>query len=273
MAHELAFTAIRQGDLSAAEAWKLLSPLMTTDDRAVASRVSDALRSWVWKALDRRRRDAGLREWIDLLNRVEGFLVDRFAAIAARIDVLVELLHESIAVADAANPEDLLKRKHVQSILVVLRRHEEDWLDRSVLMEELGLKPANTTRLMGQLVEAGWAEQAINGREALYRLSAEGLARARVLADDRKASPVAEARWRHEYRDQFQSKALEAYRHIQVVDLASIVADHETINSLFAQEWDVVGHEIAENLDVANDQHEADDEFTYPSQMYLKARC
>lgn len=181
MQHELAFASIRQGELSAADAWKLLSPLAETEDRHVAAQIFEALRSWVWKTLDRRRRDDGLREWIDVLNRTEAFLADRFEVIAARIEVLVELLHESIAVASLASPEDLLRRKHVAPILRVLACHEGEWLDRAALMDELGLRPANTTRLMTLLVDAGWAEQVVNGREAAYRISAEGLIQARAL--------------------------------------------------------------------------------------------
>lgn len=178
---ELTFSSIRQGDLPAADAWKLLTPIVETNDVRLAARICDVLRAWTWKALDRRRRDAGLREWVDLLNRVEAFLSDRFASLAARIEVLAELLHESLAVAELSSPEALLRRKHVAPILRALASCDEGWVDRGALMGELHLKPANTTRLMALLVDMGWVEQAINGREAAYRLSAEGMAKARTL--------------------------------------------------------------------------------------------
>jgi hypothetical protein len=178
MHQELSFASIRLGDVTANDAWKLLSPWVETDDRSIASQVVAVLRSWTWKALDRRRRDSSLREWVDLLNRVEAFLADRFEALAAKIDTLVELLHESIAVAELSTPEKLLRRKHVAEILSALKCHQGEWIERAALMDELALKPANTTRLMSLLIDIGWVEQVITGREAEYRLSAEGLSHA-----------------------------------------------------------------------------------------------
>jgi DNA-binding MarR family transcriptional regulator len=186
MTQEMAFATIRQGNLPAAEAWELLSPLVDTSSAKLAGRICDALRAWTWKALDRRRRDQELREWVDLLNRVEAFFVNRFEALAARIEVLAELLHESLSVAELAAPEDLIRRKHVAPILKALTS-EGDWIDRGDLMEALALKPANMTRLMTLLVDMGWAEQEIHGREARYRISAEGTMRARSLPDQRHA--------------------------------------------------------------------------------------
>ena len=181
MGKELAFAALLQADLSAAEAWKLLAPLVKAADDGAAYQLTEALRGWTWKALDRRRRDSALREWVDLLNRIEGFFADRFAGLAAKIEMMAELLHESLAVAELARPEDLLRRKHVPIILRVLAKQEGEWTERGALMDELGLRPANTTRLMSLLVDIGWCEQVMLGREAAYRLSAEGLALAGEL--------------------------------------------------------------------------------------------
>ena len=180
MTLQLALSDIRQGDVAASEAWRLLLPHVFTEDPTIASQVCGALRSWTWKSLDRRRRDTDLREWIDLLNRVEAFFVDRFGALAAKLELLAELIHESIAVAELARPDDLVRRKHVVSILTALANEGGEWIGRGDLMRDLRLKPANMTRLMTLLLDVGWVEQAIVGREATYRASAEGTARTRT---------------------------------------------------------------------------------------------
>ncbi len=203
MTSERSFASIRQGDVVAAQAWELLVPVVDTEDQVLAASICDVLRSWTWKALDRRRRDSALREWIDLLNRVEAFFADRFAHLAAKIELLTELLHESLAVAELASPEDLLRRKHVASILTLLRRCEGEWVERVQLMGELDLRPANMTRLMTLLLDVGWVEQAINGREAAYRISAEGVSHARGI--ERQVMPEFD-----EFRPEFEDVSLEA---------------------------------------------------------------
>ncbi|MEG3166574.1 hypothetical protein U1737_00010 [Sphingomonas sp. LB3N6] len=165
--------------MAASQAWELLVPVLETKSDAVAGQVCDVLRAWTWKALDRRRRDPDLKEWVELLNRVEAFYADRFASLASKLEVLADLLHESLAVSELALPEDLLRRKHVLPILNALDHRKGSWVERAQLMDKLGLKAANMTRLMTLLLDMGWVEQeTVNGREAAYRISAEGASRA-----------------------------------------------------------------------------------------------
>lgn len=193
---KISLASIRMADLSASEAWDMLGPIVEKADSKVAAQVCDALRQWAWKALDRRRRDAELREWIDVLNRVEAFFVDRFATLAAKIELLSELIHESVAVTELADPQDLLRRKHVARILDALAAREGAWVQRTALMESLDIRPANMTRLMALLLDMGWTEQLVDGREMRYRAAAEGLAQAQklepgqVTAADRSAEPL-----------------------------------------------------------------------------------
>ncbi|WP_242416453.1 hypothetical protein [Sphingomonas panni] len=199
MANPQLIGAIRQGQIAASQAWTILGPIIETADRSLATKVCDALRSWVWKALDRRRRDPELRQWIDLLNRVEAFFTERFANLAAKLEVLADMLHESLAVADFAVPQDLLSRRHVAAILRTLADRQGSWVERSELMRELELKPANTTRLMALLLDVGWAEQVVNGREARYRASTEGMLQARSVeiapVTDHLRAHIGDIRW------------------------------------------------------------------------------
>jgi DNA polymerase III delta prime subunit len=70
-------------------------------------------------------------------------------------------------------------------------------------MDELNLKAANMTRLMSLLADVGWAEQLINGREVVYRISVEGAVQARKLP--RGVLPSASVR----LRDSKEHKGLE----------------------------------------------------------------
>lgn len=165
------------GDLSPRAAWGVVRPLLaeTPSDQMVA-RVYFALRSWTWKTIDRRRRDEKLRQWIDVMNRAEAFIVDRFAHVAAKIEALVELLYESLAVADTTRVADPMRRKHAREIAALLRAHGDEWTPRAALIDRCGLKPANLTRLMNILADARMIEVEERGREIAYRLSRDGIA-------------------------------------------------------------------------------------------------
>lgn len=212
MATQLTFASIRQAELAAADAWELLIPVMDTESGTVANQVFDVLRAWTWKALDRRRRDADLREWAELLNRVEAFYAERFAHLASKLEVLADLLHESLAVSELASPNELMRRKHVLPILSSVASRRGAWVERAQLMGELALKPANMTRLMSLLVDMGWIEQeTINGREAAYRISAEGASRLPAV------STFAQVR---------RFTADRAFRHLHVLPRSEMSIEH-----------------------------------------------
>ena len=200
MRSDLAFASIRQGDLTAAEGWEIISSFLIGQDLKTAERLCDSLRVWTWKAIDRRRRDAALREWVDVLNRTEGFIADRFEHLAIRVQVLTDLLQDTLAATEIADGADLFQRKHVPTIIDTLSSAAGKWVERAVLMQAIGLKPANATRLMSLLVDVGWVEQIPQGREISYRLSAEGLGRAR---DFRMVGLEAGAEPHHEMPEPF----------------------------------------------------------------------
>lgn len=79
---------------------------VTGDDAKIAERLCDSLRVWTWKAIDGRRRDAALREWVDVLNRTEAFIAHRFEDLAIRVQVLTDLLHDTLAATEAAEGAD-----------------------------------------------------------------------------------------------------------------------------------------------------------------------
>ena len=165
--------------MSPSEVWAVLRPYLDTDDHRIAADAYGSIRSWTWKALDRRRRDDELREWVDLLTRAQAFFSARFVELGAKFEALSELIHESIAVGELGVADDPFRRKHVSRIMHTLEERSSDWLDRAVLMKTLDLKPANVTRLMALVIDMGWVEQSMVGREAKYRLSSGGSAKMR----------------------------------------------------------------------------------------------
>jgi predicted transcriptional regulator len=181
MHSDLPLESIRLGRIGAGQAWAVLSSVIQTQDQALATKICDALRSWTWRALDRRRRDPELREWLDLLNRIEAQFASRFESDAAKIAQLAELVHESISVAELVSPDDLLHRKNVLFIMEALVSNAEAWADQTHLIAELNLDHANAKLLIDLLIDVGWIEQIFSGGKIFYRASTEGMSRVRVV--------------------------------------------------------------------------------------------
>lgn len=132
-----------------------------------------ALRSWVWKTLESRRRDDELVDWIDLFGRVAAYLENQWGALATKLEAYVELLQASVMVAGAAATSDPLKRKHVRTILSLVYRSGGK-LRRQQLLEGVGLKDANLSNIIAPLRDRGWIQREMDGREAIYRLTERG---------------------------------------------------------------------------------------------------
>lgn len=190
MNHELVLSSIRQGDVTADHGWKMLSEVVPSLDPEKASDLVDALRSWTWKAVDRRRRDDELGEWVSIMNRVEAFLPEGSVELAARVQLLVELLHESIAVAELPRESAPLGRKHLAGIISTLSSRG-GWTSKNDLMSDHAIRPANTTRLMSHLADLGLVSQRSEGREVFYRLTGEGYDLARSSLPDDEGTSVA----------------------------------------------------------------------------------
>lgn len=170
--------AVAQGVADAAEARATVAALLKEPDEAGVAAVYTALRAWVWKALDGRRRDAELREWYSLLEGVEGRLTKNFAAYANRIRTLHELVSESIAVAETVSTEQVLEREHVLAVLRLLQNVSHGEMERAEIGRRLGLKQGNLTRVLNMMSLAGLIERKPRGREAVFRLTHLGMAEA-----------------------------------------------------------------------------------------------
>lgn len=134
-----------------------------------------ALRAWVWKALDQRRRDPELREWDDLLCAAASLMAQHGQpALAERLTALHELVSESIAVAETLATQDITRRQHVAEVLDFLAG-EGGQAKRSAIGAHVPLGQANLTRVLNLMTAAGLLERSMLGREAVFRLSRTGL--------------------------------------------------------------------------------------------------
>ena len=195
MATDATLDDIALGDVGPAQARVALSKAFGDKDPKAAGRAYAVLRAWVWKALDGRRRDAELREWFDVLKRAAAFLRTRDVALAERVAVLHELIHESIVVAERLPMKAVLQRRHVRDVLAMLVLAPVGRLDRAEVGRRLGLKQGNLTRVLNMVTEAGLAERTVHGKQAEFQLTRAGLDAASQLGF-RKPVPKAAARTR-----------------------------------------------------------------------------
>ncbi len=148
------------------------------------------LRTWVWKALDGRRRDTELRDWFDVLRRTRAQLEADYGLQAERLRVLHDLVRDSIDAADVLSPEEIMKRSHVRDVLKLLSSDLTEQMDRAVIGAKLCLKQANLTRILNMMSSAGLIERATYGKQALYQLTPLGVKAARSV---HKTAPPTEA--------------------------------------------------------------------------------
>ena len=194
MATDATLDDIALGDIDPAKARAVLSKIFAGDDSRAAQRTYTALRAWVWKALDGRRRDPELREWFDVLKRAAAFLKGRDAAMAERIVALHELVHESIAVSERLPVEETLRRRHVRDVLAMLDAAPGGRLGRAEVGRRLGLKQGNLTRVLNMVTDAGLAERAAHGKQAEFQLTRAGQEAAGRLRSAKPAPAVSPPR-------------------------------------------------------------------------------
>ena len=133
----------------------------------------EALRSWLWKSLESRRRDDELSGWLDVFSRASSGIEGHSKDLAVKLEAFMELLQASIMTSHAAEGRDPLERKHVRAALRLIYRGGGR-IRRKELMEELRLKAANLSRVMTPLQDDGFVMREVEGREVLYRLTMKG---------------------------------------------------------------------------------------------------
>ena len=174
---------IAEGSLSATQARAAIAELPRDVDQVTARRIYVSFRSWTWKAIDQKRRDPELREWFDLLKRAQVRLRP-YEAVAAQMQVLMDLISESVSVAGRRPVSDVLGRRNARTLLAQLNAAPDGTLSKKAVMQSLVLKQANASRLMNVMLSAGLVERVMDGREAIFRLSRTGMDHARRIRSE-----------------------------------------------------------------------------------------
>lgn len=164
---------IVEEDLSGEEARELVASLPRNLDDRQAARLYGVLRAWTWRALDQRRRDDELREWVDLVRRAR-LRIKNSPRRQDQLETLAELLSESVAVAVRLPLEEVLAKRHVPETLLLLDGADGEPMSKRQLMDALGVEQSNLWRIIKLLEPTGLVESEKSGRERLYRLSRAG---------------------------------------------------------------------------------------------------
>ncbi len=171
----LQLDAVARADITPGAARETLADLLTSvHTPKVLEDVYLALRAWVWKTLDQRRRDAELREWHDILGATASLIAGQSTALAAKLDALQELIGESVVAGERLNVQDVLRRHHVREALAFLETQGRS-ATRQAIGEKLRLAQANLTRVLNLMVAAGLIERSTHGQHASFRLTVTGI--------------------------------------------------------------------------------------------------
>lgn len=172
---------IALGHATAAQARAIVGAALREGTPESVQGVYAALRAWVWKAVNGRRRDEELREWFDLLRRTGSFLKDGYAAHAERLQVLHELIYESISVSEVLPIQEIVKRLYVKQILNTLFHSPSRQMSRRRIRQRFNLREANLSRILNLMMTAGLIDRTTHGREASFRLTNLGADAARHM--------------------------------------------------------------------------------------------
>jgi DNA-binding MarR family transcriptional regulator len=173
MSISVALEDLALGEVTLEEGAKTVRTALASLDAESAHDLYDALRSWLWKTLEARRRDDELSGWMDVISRASARLADESRELSIKLEGFMELLHASIMTAGAARHRDSLERKHVKDALRFIYQNRGR-VARKQLMDTLKLKPANLSRVMTPLVDDGLVMREVEGREISYRLTMRG---------------------------------------------------------------------------------------------------
>ena len=168
-----------------------------------------ALLRWAWLALSERRADDDLRHWhrliLDVAARASQLETsadnaqDRApgpgALLSERLRALSDMIRVSIGMQTRPDRARLLTRAHVPAILDALYDRRSEAVAREELLQAVGLKTANLSRILTLLILEGLVERRPDGRTALFCITGEGITqlseyKARLNAAVEKSTPM-----------------------------------------------------------------------------------
>lgn len=185
------------GELSAQSAPKLLQRAAEHPDE-LGEYVYDALSRATWRAIVSQSDESELADWHRAQKFFAGLMKRRGRdSLAERTRALYDLVSRTHRFSEAQPIEDILARKHVREILLLVKQSETP-VDRETLRRQLAIGEANLSRVLSVLVGARLLRRKLFGREAHFWLSDSGRsAAARVTGADRsqKSSSTDSTKW------------------------------------------------------------------------------
>jgi hypothetical protein len=166
--------ALSLGELDAGDALTSIRAILSKGGGEVEAHVYETLRAATWKLLTARAYGDKVREWHDVLSQLTALAAATAQAnLAMRIDVLSDLLSESINFGDANPAEDLMRREHVTDILRAIQALNPrlGTASRGDIKAKTQLKDANLSRILANMVAAGLVERNSFGKQALFALT------------------------------------------------------------------------------------------------------
>lgn len=176
-----ALEAISTASIGPADAYFVVRGILQKDDRKeVLEAAYEALRGVVFQFVASRVIGEQLDLWADVVLRIKGLFRTRSEAFSERFTVLADFLEQASRRVEFQPTDELRRRKHVRTILTLLAETGGP-TERSRIIEATGLKDANLSRILGNLVTQGWIARQPIGRELLVSITPEG--RREGLAD------------------------------------------------------------------------------------------
>ncbi|MCL6729192.1 hypothetical protein [Sphingomonas hankyongi] len=142
-------------------------------DGRATRRVYAALARKVWSLLVERRFDPEIRDWLALLQNVKARLELDDEAAAERLTALVDLMRESVNLAEISPARSTAERPRARAILERLDR-ANGFLRRRHLLEDIGIKSAHLSNVLTQLLAHDLVVRRDVGKEAEYQITPLG---------------------------------------------------------------------------------------------------
>ena len=133
----------------------------------------EAVRNVVYQIVAGRIADSTTDLWNEVVLRIQSATKARNGTLSERFLVLSDLLEQVRRSALIQPASELAKRKHVRQILEILAGHE-GYVGRASLAAKTGLKDANLSRVLGNLVSAGLVDRRVDGREVSIAITDVG---------------------------------------------------------------------------------------------------
>ena len=168
-AHHARLEMIARGDLTPAEALSVIRDTLDHTERG-------AVRDFVWRTLTARDFGDDLSEWHDVVRHSVSLTRKKGSEdFAERLYALAELISQSGRFAELQPVGEVLQRKHVRQLLVIVGSSPRA-VPRSELAEKLNLGDANLSRILTLLASIGLITRRRIGKEASFELTEAGRA-------------------------------------------------------------------------------------------------